>query len=117
MVTAPTNSFYYPGGDWRSGAHPRVHYTERDKLFFYAAYEIHGQKPAGSLSQYFVPTPADAARELTPAYIATLGPDIRLARIRDAYTLNATLFPGGQIPATQIDPNSAKILALMPAGT
>ena len=53
----------------------------------------------------------------TPAYIATLGPNFASQEYEDAYTLNSTLFPDGQIPASQIDPNSAKILALMPRGT
>jgi len=73
-VTAPTNSFYYPGGDFGGPVLiPGTHFNKnRDKLFFYAAYEYMDQKPAGSLSQYFVPTPQMLQGNFTPAYIATL---------------------------------------------
>jgi len=117
-VTAPTNSFYYPGGDFGGPVLiPGTHFNKnRDKLFFYAAFEYMKQQPAGNLTQYFVPTSQMLVGNFTPAYIATLGPNFASQEYEDAYTLNSTLFPDGQIPASQIDPNSAKILALMPQG-
>ena len=117
-VTAPTNSFYYPGGDFGGPVLiPGTHFNKnRDKLFFYAAYEYMNQKPAGNLTQYFVPTPQMLQGNFTPAYLTSLGPNFASQEYEDNYTLNSALFPGGQIAPTQIDPNSAKILALMPAG-
>jgi len=116
-VSAPPNSFYYPGGDFGGPVLiPGTHFNKnRDKLFFYAAYEYMNQKPAGYLDSFFVPTPQMLQGNFTPAYLATLGTHFASAMYEDAYNLNSTLFPGGQIPASQIDPNSAKILALMPA--
>jgi len=116
-VSAPPNSFYYPGGDFGGPVLiPGTHFNKnRDKLFFYAAYEYMNQKPAGYLDSFFVPTPQMLQGNFTPSYLATLGTHFASAMYEDAYNLNSTLFPGGQIPASQIDPNSAKILALMPA--
>ena len=50
-VTAPTNSFYYPGGDFGGPVLiPGTHFNKnRDKLFFYAAFEYMKQQPAGNL--------------------------------------------------------------------
>jgi len=55
---APTNSFYYPGGDFGGPVIiPGTHFNKNhDKLFFYAAYEYMKQNPAGSLQNYFIPT-------------------------------------------------------------
>ena len=55
---APTDSFYYPGGDIGGPVIvPGTHFNKNhDKLFFYAAYEYMDQKPAGTLQSYFVPT-------------------------------------------------------------
>jgi len=60
--------------------------------------------------------PADAARELHSSVYRDLGTDIRLARIRRRLRPELNALSGRQIAPTQIDPNSAKILALMPAG-
>ena len=90
-----------------------------DKLFFYAAYEYMKQQPAGSLQQYFVPTSQMLAGNFTPAYLASLGPAASSSGPRNlvgaAPTAITGLIPGGQIPQTLIDPNSAAILKLMPA--
>ena len=85
-----------------------------DKLFFYAAYEYMDQHPAGSLLQYFVPTKQMLQGNFTPTYLTSLGPAFNSNEYVDSANLNPALFPTGQIPASQLDPNSAKILALMP---
>ncbi len=115
-VQAPANSFYYPGGDFGGPVLiPGTHFNRnRDKLFFYAAYEYMDQKPAGYLDSFFVPTAPMLQGNFTPAYLTSLGTTFNSAMYEDAYNLNSTLFPGGQIPASQIDPNSAKMLGLMP---
>ena len=116
---APTNSFYYPGGDFGGPVIiPGTHFNKNhDKLFFYAAYEYMKQSPAGSLNSYFVPTAQMQAGNFTPAYLATLGPGLTSSGGRSLAGANpsATLYPGGQIPATALDPNSAILLKLMPA--
>lgn len=115
-VQAPPNSFYYPGGDFGGPVLiPGTHFNKNhDKLFFYAAYEYMDQSPAGNLDQYFVPTPEMLQGNFTPAYLQSLGPAFMSNEYLNSANLNASLFPGGQIPATQIDPNSMKILNLMP---
>ena len=115
-VEAPPNSFYYPGGDFGGPVIiPGTHFNKNhDKLFFYGAFEYMDQHPAGYLAQYFVPTPEMLQGNFTPAYLQSLGPKFVSNEYLDSANLNASLFPGGQIPATQIDPNSMKILNLMP---
>jgi len=51
----------------------------------------------------------------TPAYLATLGPTFNNTVVADSANLNSALYPGGMIPGTALDPNSAAILKLMPA--
>jgi hypothetical protein len=117
-VQAPTNSFYYPGGDFGGPVIiPGTHFNKNhDKLFFYAAYEYMDQHPAGTLQSYFVPTAQMQAGNFTPAYLASLGPGFATAKGgAGANNVSSTLYPGGQIPTTDLDPNSAVLLKLMPA--
>ena len=112
----PDNSFYYPGGDFGGPVLiPGTHFNKNhDKLFFYAAYEYMDQHPAGALQQYFVPTKDMLGGNFSDAYLTSLGTGFNNTKTVDALRLNQTLFPGGIIPANQIDPNSMKILNLMP---
>lgn len=125
-VQAPTNSFYYPGGDFGGPVIiPGTHFNKNhDKLFFYAAYEYMDQHPAGSLQSYFVPTAQMQAGNFSPAYLASLGPGFASAKggaganaVTGATNPDGTkvLYPGGMIPTTDLDPNSAALLKLMPA--
>jgi hypothetical protein len=116
-VQAPANSFYYPGGDFGGPVViPGLHFNKNhDKLFFYGAYEYMDQKPAGFLDQYFVPTQQMLQGNFTPAYLSSLGPNFMNSEYLDSANLNSALFPTGQVPANQIDPNSLKIMSLMPA--
>jgi len=115
-VQAPANSFYYPGGDFGGPVLiPGTHFNKNhDKLFFYGAYEYMKQQPAGALQQYFVPTPQMLQGNFTPAYLTSLGPAFNSNEYLDSANLNSALFPDGQVPANQIDPNSLKMLNLMP---
>ena len=115
-LQAPTNSFYYPGGDF--GGPVVLPWTQfnrkHDKLFFYAAYEYMDQHPAGSLQSYFVPTAQMLQGNFSPAYLSSLGPGFKNNMYLDSANLNSSLFPGGMIPQSQIDPNSMAMLKLMP---
>jgi len=122
-VQAPANSFYYPGGDIGGPVIiPGTHFNKNhDKLFFYAAFEYMDQHPAGSLLQYFVPTSQMMAGNFTPAYLSSLGPGFATAKggagannITGANCSNTCSFPTGQIPTTDLDPNSEILLHLMP---
>jgi hypothetical protein len=116
-VAPPTNSFYYPGGDFGGPVIiPGTRFNKNhDKLFFYAAYEYMDQHPAGALQQYFVPTPQMLQGNFTPAYLTSLGPGFVSNEYLDSASLNSALYPTGQIPATEINASSMAMLKLMPA--
>ena len=127
-VKAPTDSFYYPGGDIGGPVLiPGTHFNKnRDKLFFYAAYEYMDQKPAGALQSYFVPTPEMLNGNFSTSYIQSLGTNFANARSTGASGLGgncntgvaqsfcASMAPGGMIPSTMLDPNSAIYMKLFP---
>jgi hypothetical protein len=116
-VKAPANSFYYPGGDFGGPVIiPGTRFNKNhDKLFFYAAYEYMDQHPAGNLEQYFVPTAPMLAGNFTPAYLTSLGPGFNSSVGSDNPQLNSSIYPGGQIPQTAINPSTLAMLKLMPA--
>jgi hypothetical protein len=66
------------------------------------------------LQQYFVPTPEMLQGNFTPDYLTSLGPGFVNSKGSDSAHLNSAIFPTGQIPLNQIDPNSMKMLNLMP---
>ncbi len=119
-VTAPTDSFYYPGFDIGGPVIiPGTNFNKNhDKLFFYAAYEYMDQKPAGTLQSYFVPTSQMMQGNFSPAYLQSLGSNFANARSQGANNLGgnagASLFPGGMIPSSMLDPNSAIYMSLFP---
>lgn len=118
------DKYYYPGGDIGGPVIiPGTNFNRnRDKLFFYTAFEYMKQQPAGNLQSYFVPTPEMRQGNFSPEHIASLGPGFANARSAGAVTPggNATssdgiLFPGGMIPKSLLDPNSAIYMSLFPA--
>ncbi len=121
----PDSSFYYPGGDIGGPVIiPHTNFNKNhDKLFFYAAYEYMKQTPAGALQNFFIPTAQMQSGNFTPAYLASLGTgfanahSVAATNITGSNCSNTCSFPTGQIPASQLDPNSAAILKLMPAPT
>jgi len=123
-LQAPSNSFYYPGGDFGGPVIiPHTNFNKNhDKLFFYAAYEYMKQQPAGGLLSYFVPTAQMQQGNFSPSYIASLGPAFSSSGPRSIVGTaptqggngGGTPYPGGMIPQSQIDPNSAAMLKLMP---
>jgi len=128
-VGAPQDSYYYPGGDIGGPVLlPFTHYNKNhDKLFFYAAYEYMNQNPEGNLLQYFVPTQEMMQGNFSPAYLATLGTNIKNGPFAWALTppcsggctatsggAKTVTYPGGIIPQSALDPNSAALYATMP---
>jgi hypothetical protein len=116
-VQAPPNSFYYPGGDFGGPVViPGLRFNKNhDKLFFYGAYEYMDQHPAGALQQYFVPTPQMLQGNFTPAYLQSLGSNFVNSEYLDSANLNSSLYPTGQIPASDLNASSLAMLKLMPA--
>jgi hypothetical protein len=58
-VKPPADSYYYPGGTFGGPVIiPGTSFNKnRDKLFFFTAYEYMKQQPVGSLVENFIPTP------------------------------------------------------------
>jgi len=120
-VKKPEDHYYYPGGDF--GGPVLLPFTKfnhnRNKLFFYAAYEKMYQQQAGSLNSYFLPTDQMFAGNFSPSYLATFGPYVK-NNWGGSYesslggNAGASNFPGGMIPASMLDPNSAIIWKTYP---
>ncbi len=117
------DEFYYPGGDLGGPVLiPGTNFNKnRDKLFFYTAYEYMKQQPAGTLKNYFVPTDEMKAGNFSRAYLDSLGPGFANARSAgnvspggNACSSDGACYPNGMIPASQLDPNSAAYLKLFP---
>jgi len=121
-----SDSFYYPGGDFGGPVLiPGSKFNRnRDKLFFYGAYEYMKQQPAGSSYNFFLPTSQMLAGNFSPAYIASLGSGYQNARSNGAVVpcssnqngcSSLTNIVGGMIPQSLFDPNSMAYLKLDPA--
>ena len=127
------DSFYYPGGDLGGPVLiPKTGFNKnRDKLFFYTAYEYMHQQPNGALHNYFIPTsqmlnatsgPCAGGGDFSPAYLQSLGSGFANARSIAATSLggnrssqDGVTYPGGCIPHSAMDPNSLIYQKLFPA--
>jgi len=114
-LAKPEDHYYYPGGDFGGPVLiPGTRFNhDRNKLFFYSAFEYMWQQQAGSLNSYFIPTAQMMAGNFSPSYLASLGPYVKTQRGgSDETTIGtgpcncASLFPGGMIPANLLDTNS-----------
>lgn len=116
-----SDKFYYPGGDFGGPVLiPGTKFNKnRDKLFFYTAYEYMKQQPAGNLLSYFVPTAEMKNGNFSRSYLDSLGSGFAnshsAGNVVPAGNAGADFAPGGIIPASQLDVNSAAILKLFPA--
>src|SRR5579883_2057884 len=122
---SPLNdSFYYPGGDIGGPVIiPGTRFNKsRQKLFFYGAYEYMKQQPAGTLQNYFLPTPEMLNGNFSPEYLASLGPGFNAAHSNAAVVpcgnnqngCSSLSFPGGIIPKSMLDPNSLLYASTFP---
>jgi hypothetical protein len=135
--SAPDSHYWYPGGN--IGGPVLIPFTRfnrnRNKLFFWVGYEYMNQHPAGSIAEYFVPTPQMAAGNFSPQYLSTLnggpsgwGSSFTTPCAQTGTNSNGTpqyastacpaLIAGGlsngMIPASEIDPNGAIYYKLFP---
>lgn len=123
-VKKPDDSYYYPGGDFGGPVIiPKTNFNHnRDKLFFYTAYEYMDQHPQGSILQRFIPTEQMMGGNFSPAYLASLGPNVKngpfgnqvVAPCVATTCTNGATFPGGIIPASALDPNSLALFKTFP---
>lgn len=122
--TPLADSFYYPGGDFGGPVLlPKTNFNKnRDKLFFYTAYEYMKQQPAGNLHNYFVPTSEMLNGNFSREYLDSLGSGFANARSQaatspggNAASNDGVSFPGGMIPKSLFDKDSLAYLKLFPA--
>lgn len=117
--------YYYPGGNIGGPVIiPGTHFNRnRDKLFFWVGYENMRQQPAGSLSEFVVPTPQMKAGNFSPAYINSLTQsgawsaayNIPCANATSNGCPNLTSIVGGMVPQSLFDANGVAYLNLMPS--
>ncbi|MDP8979180.1 MAG: carboxypeptidase-like regulatory domain-containing protein [Acidobacteriota bacterium] len=109
IAPRPLTKYVYPGGNIGGPVLiPGTRFNRnRDKLFFFAAYEYYGQTVDNGLYQSFVPTPAMRAGDFNAASLAALG--------NIGYQVSGQPnFTNGQVPKDQIDPIGQKMLNLYP---
>ncbi len=122
-VPKPYDYYYYPGGDIGGPVIiPGTNFNKNhDKLFFYAAYEYMDQNPAGNLIERFIPTQQMMQGNFSPAYLKSLGSTFANGPFGldggipcPKGCTNGVSVPGGMIPPSLLDPNSAALYKTMP---
>ncbi len=119
-IAKPEDHYYYPGGDFGGPVLiPGTKFNHnRDKLFFYGAYEYMWQQQAGSLINRFIPTQDMMDGNFSPAYLASLGRPFKNNYPNDTNPLGGNgnvSAPGGMIPTSQLDPNSYVLWKTLPS--
>ena len=135
-VAKPDDRYYYPGGTLGGPVIiPGSNFNKnRDKLFFFTAYEYMKQNPSGTLHQLFVPTadmlgtaPGKNYADFSPAYLSSIhayGPVSNVPCQNNSGFWNYSTFCGtptgqtitnGQIPLSLLDPNALALAKLFPA--
>ncbi len=105
IAPRPLTKYFYPG--FNIGGPVLIPGTNfnhnRDKLFFFAAYEYYGQTVDNGLYQAYVPTAA-----MRNGNFSSLDPNSGYA------TSGTPNFPGGIVPGSAIDPIGQKLINLYP---
>ncbi len=114
----PENKYYYPGGSIGGPILiPGTSFNHnRNKLFFFTGFEYFYQVLDTGLIRATVPTAGELTGLFSPAEVAKEGKIT--ASGGPPGELNAAaqaLFPGGQVPASRIDPNMVALMKLYPA--
>ncbi|MGH9613310.1 MAG: carboxypeptidase regulatory-like domain-containing protein, partial [Bryobacteraceae bacterium] len=113
-IKQPENKYYYPGGSIGGPVLiPWTHFNHnRDKLFFFTGYEYFYQVLDTGQLTATVPTPGMINGDFSPAELAKLG--VVTASGKAPGQVPAS-WPGGQMPASLIDPNMQALMKLYPA--
>ncbi len=110
----PENKYYYPG--FTIGGPILVPHTNfnknRNKLFFFSGFEYFYQVLDTGLLRATVPTPGELTGNFSPAEVAKEG-NITASGGPPGQITNPA-FPGGIIPASQLDPNMIALMKLYP---
>jgi hypothetical protein len=114
-ASQPQNKYYYPGGSVGGPVLiPWTHFNhDHNKLFFFTGFEYFYQVLDTGLLRATVPTPGEISGNFAPAEFAKEG-NITAAG-KAPGQVNQTMFPGGQIPASMIDPSMQALMKLYPA--
>ena len=112
----PETKYIYPGGNIGGPVLiPGTRFNKnRDKLFFFFAYEYYGQTVDNGLYQSFSPTTDMRNGIFTAASLAALAPPGGTIGSQINSSLNATQYPDGIIPKSAISPIGAKLMNLYP---
>jgi Carboxypeptidase regulatory-like domain len=112
----PENKYYYPG--FTIGGPVLIPGTrfnnKRNKLFFFTGYEYFYQVLDTGLLRATVPTPGMVQGNFSPAELSKLG-SITASGGPPGQIKDTATYPGGIIPANQIDPNMQALMKLYPA--
>ena len=113
IAPRPETKYIYPGGNIGGPVLiPGLHFNRnRDKLFFFGAYEYYGQTVDNGLYQAFVPTADMRAGNFSQASLDAFQPP--KGTIGSAIN-TAPNFPGGIVPKDQISPIGQKLINLYP---
>ncbi len=115
----PDTYFYYPGGNIGGPVLiPGTHFNHnRDKLFFFFAYEYYKQQvqdPSHDVFTSFVPTAEMRAGNFTQSYLNSVTASNSGSAITGAATSGPFGTKTGQIPASSINPVGLAMMNLYP---
>ncbi|HCC59151.1 MAG TPA: carboxypeptidase regulatory-like domain-containing protein, partial [Solibacterales bacterium] len=110
----PENKYYFPGGNIGGPVLiPGTNFNKnRDKLFFFSGFEYYYQTLDTGLLTLTVPTARMRTGDFSSSELAKLG-NIT-ASGGTPQVPSSTLFPGGIIPPSQIDPGGQAMMSLLP---
>ena len=130
-LAKPDSHFLFPGGNIGGPVLlPFTHFNRnRNKLFFWFGFEYMNQHPAGTLSEYFVPTAQMKQGNFSPAYLSSLpqasgwgpayvqpcAPPTGSNKIAAGCPTLPAPIVNGIIPAADFDPNGVAYMNLYPA--
>lgn len=118
-TTKPQNKFFYP--QFQIGGPVRFPHSDfnknRDKLYFFSAFEYYFQTLDTGLLGATVPTANMRNGNYSPAELANLGVTANgsgPSQIKSGLTCAACTYPGGVIPSSAFDPSGKVLINLFP---
>jgi hypothetical protein len=114
--TRPENKYYFPGFTLGGPVlFPGTKFNnKRNKLFFFTGYQYFYQVLDTGLLRSTVPTPGMIQGDFSPGELAKLG-SITASGGPPGQIKDLAKYPGGRIPANEIDPNMQALMKLFPA--
>ena len=114
-VGKPANKYFFPGAQLSGPVIiPGTDFNKnRDKLFFFSGYEYFYQTLDTGQVTASVPTSAMRGGDFSAAAIAALGPSGKVPG--SPVPVSTTMFPGGIIPKSAIDPGGMAMMNLYPS--